>query len=124
MIRLLTTCRHAAIALAATAFLTMTAPGAVQAAEFSDGQLKSFAMAWTSINALAEEWKPQVEAAAAESEDKAADMLKQFEVEANRLIESTDGIGTAEYESIIKAAQSDPALKERIFAMLQEVQPK
>ena len=124
MIRLFSTSRHIALALATSALLTMTAPGTVQAEDFSDGQLMSFATAWTSINALAEEWKPQVEAAAAESEDKAADMLKQFEVEANQVIESTEGIGTAEYESIMEAAQSDPALKERIYALLQEVQPQ
>lgn len=123
MIRFLTTSRRIAFALATTAVLAMTAPGAVQAADFSDGQLKSFATAWTNINELAEQWKPQVEAAAAESEDKAADMLKQFEVEANQVIESTEGIGTAEYESIMQAAQSDPALKERIYALLQETQP-
>jgi vacuolar-type H+-ATPase subunit H len=112
--------RHAAIAFATTAMLSLAAPGVSHAEEFSDGQLKSFAMAWTGINQLAEEWKPQVEAA--ESKDRAAELLEQFEAEANDVIEETDGIGTAEYQSIMKAAQADPALKERIFAMLQEVQ--
>ena len=122
MIRIFTMSRHAAIAMAAAAMLAFAAPGAAHAAEFSDGQLKSFAVAWTSINQLAEQWKPQVEAA--ESQDQAADMLKQFEVEANQVIERTEGIGATDYEDIMRAAQSDEALKERIFAMLQELQPK
>lgn len=121
MTRFITMSRHVAIAFATIAMLALSAPGTGQAADFSDGQLKSFATAWNGINQLAEQWKPQVEAAT--SEDQAAEMLQQFEAEANQVIEKTDGIGTAEYETIMKAAQSDPALKERIFAMLQEVQP-
>jgi cell division protein FtsX len=113
---------HAAIALAAVLTLALSAPASAQSGEFSDGQLKSFAMAWTSINQLAEQWKPQVEAAA--SQDQAAEMLQQFEAEANQVIERTDGIGTAEYESIMQAAQTDEDLKQRIYAMLQEMQPQ
>ena len=122
MTRFLTMSRHAAIAAAMTAMLTLAAPGVGNAAEFSDGQLKSFAMVWTEINQLAEQWKPQVEAAT--SEDQAEQMIQQFEAEANQVIEQTDAISSTEYESIMQAAQSDPALKERIYAMLQEMQPK
>jgi hypothetical protein len=109
------------ITVAAAALLAFAVPGTSHAADFSDGQLKSFADAWVSINQLAERWKPQVEAAT--SQDQAAEMLKQFEAEANQVIEQTQGIGTAEYESIMQAAQSDPALKERIFAMVEAAQP-
>lgn len=110
--------RHVALAIA---LFALTIPGPSQAADFSDGQLKSFAVAWTGINQLAEQWKPQVEAAP--SQDQAEAMLKQFEAEANQVIEQTEGIGAAEYESIIVAAQSDPKLQERIFAVLQGMQP-
>ena len=109
------------VAIVAAVFFTLAAPGSSQASDFSDVQLKSFAAAWMSINQLAEQWKPQVEAAT--SQDQAAEMLKQFEAEASQVIERTEGIGAAEYESIMQAAQSDPALKERIFAMLQTAQP-
>lgn len=122
MTRFFTMCRHAAIIIVTTALFATAVPGVSHAAEFSDGQLQSFAVAWTNINQLAEQWKPQVEAA--ESEDQAAEMLKQFEVEANQVIEQTQGIGATDYENIMKAAQSDPALKERIFAMLQDMQPE
>ncbi|MGI9418236.1 MAG: DUF4168 domain-containing protein, partial [Geminicoccaceae bacterium] len=74
------------------------------------------------INQLAEQWKPQMEATP--SQDERAKMLEQFEVAANQVIEQTDGIGAADYENIMRAAQSDPALKERIYSMLQEAQPK
>ncbi|MGI9509184.1 MAG: DUF4168 domain-containing protein [Geminicoccaceae bacterium] len=122
MIRFMSMTRHVALAAATVAMLTMAMPGTSHAADFSDGQLKSFAMAWTGINQLAEQWRPQVEAAT--SEDQAAEMLQQFEAEANQVIEQTDGIGATDYENIMKAAQADPALKERIFAMLQEAQPQ
>ena len=114
--------RHVAIAIATTTLLILASPGTGVAAEFSDGQLKSFATAWTSINQLAEQWKPQMEATS--SEDERAEMLQKFEVAASQVIEQTEGIGAGDYESIMQAAQSDPALKERIYAMLQEVQPK
>lgn len=122
MTRFFTMSRHVAIAMATTALLTLAVPGAGHAAEYSDGQLKSFTTAWTSINQLAEQWKPQMEATP--SEDERTKMLEQFEVAANQVIEQTDGIGATDYQDIMKAAQSDPALKERIYAMLQETQPK
>ena len=112
--------RHVAIAVATTALLTLAAPGVGQAAEFSDGQLKSFATAWTSINQLAEQWKPQMEATP--SEEERAKMFDQFGAAAEQVIEQTEGIGAADYENIMQAAQSDPALQERITAMLQEAQ--
>ncbi len=122
MTRFFAVSRQVAIAMATTVLLTLSVPGAGHAAEFSDGQLKSFATAWTTINQLAEQWKPQIEATP--SEDERAAMFKQFGVAANQIIEQTEGIGTDEYENIMQAAQSDPALKERIYAMMQEVQPK
>jgi hypothetical protein len=113
--------RQAALACAALAFLALAAPTPGGAADYTDGQLKSFAMAWTSINQLAERYKPQVEAAASEAQ--AVEMLEQFEAEVDQVIENTDGIGVQDYNNIIQAAQSDPALKERILAMLEEMQP-
>lgn len=121
MIHFLSMSRHHCIAISTAALLLLAAPTFGQAEEFSDSQLKSFAMAWTNINELAEQWKPQV--AAAETQDKAAEMLKQFEVQANLVIEQTEGIGTDDYENILEAILSDPVLKERIFVVLQDAQP-
>lgn len=122
MARFVTMFQKVGLAIAASLLLAFSVPSSSQAAEFSDGQLKSFAMAWTSITQLAEQWKPQVEAAA--SQDEANRMLEQLAAEVNQVIEQTQGIGAAEYESIMQAAQSDPELMDRIFAMLQSVQPK
>ncbi len=110
------------LAIVAALLLTVTTPGSGHASDFSDGQLKSFAMAWTNITQLAEQWRPQVEAAA--SQDEANKMLEQLAAEVDQVIEQTQGIGAAEYESIMQAAQSDPELMDRIFAMLQSVQPE
>ena len=111
-----------AVALSLTALVMILPLPNANAADYSDEQLKSFVTAWDGINQLAEQWKPQVEAAA--SAEQASDMLQQFEVEANQVIEDVQGIETAEYEGIIKAAQADPALKERILTMLQDIQKK
>ena len=110
------------LAIVAALLLAVTTPGSGHAADFSDGQLKSFAMAWTNITQLAEQWRPQVEAAA--SQDEANKMLEQLAAEVDQVIEQTQGIGAAEYESIMQAAQSDPELMDRICAMLQSVQPQ
>lgn len=110
--------RQAFLTLSLTAFIGLAITGPALAEEFSDVKLKSFATALNGINQLAERWKPQVEAAPSESR---AELLQQFEAEASRVIENTEGIEGAEYQEIVEAAQSDPALTERIVAMVQEV---
>jgi hypothetical protein len=122
MIRFVSLFSRAALVLGAALMLSLNVPASAQSTEFSDDQLKSFAEAWTSINQLAEQWKPQVEAAT--SQEEAAQMLQQFEAAASQVIERTEGIGSIEYENIMTAAQSDPELKGRIYAMLQELQPQ
>jgi len=120
MIRFFQARRQALLAFSLTAFIGLAMTGTALAEEFSDGKLKSFATALNSINQLAERWKPQVEAAT--SEDQANALINEFEVEVSQVIENTDGIVVAEYEEIVQAAQSDPALTDRIVAMVQEVQ--
>ncbi len=114
----LTTIRRFAAAVASVAMLTLPWSAIAQTASFSDGQLKSFAMAVAAINQIAEKWQPQV--AAAQTEDQAAKMLEQVDIEMRQAIESTDGIGIDEYQTIMTAAQSDPALKSQIDTFLKQ----
>jgi hypothetical protein len=121
MARMFSIPRKAVLAIATLSLLSLLVPGSGQAAEFSDSQIKSYVTAWTSINQLAEQLKPRVEAATTEGQK--AEMFKQFNIQMIQLIEQTEGIGPDEYANIMEAAQSDPELSERIFAMLQAVQP-
>jgi len=114
----LTTIRRIAAAMGAIAMLALPWSAIAQTANFSDGQLKSFATAVAAINQIAEKWQPQV--AAAQSEDQAAEMLQQVDTEMRQAIEGTDGIGIDEYQTIMAAAQTDPALKSQIDTLLQE----
>lgn len=92
------------------------------AATFSEGQLKSFAMAALAINDIAAEWQPKIQAA--ESEDQAAAMLDQADSEMRQAIENTDGIGLEEYQNIMKAAQTDQELRGQIETLLKDVAPQ
>ncbi len=122
MIRFITPRRPAVIAFLFAAVIGLTTTAPADAEEYSDGKLESFVVAWTNINQLAEQWKPKVEAAPSEGE--AQQMLQQFEAEVNQVVETTEGIEAEEFESIMRAFQSDPALKERIVAMLENAQPQ
>lgn len=121
MIRYLNLIRSRSTALWIVAILALAMPAKTDAAEYSDGQLKSFVMAVLAINEIAEKWQPQVQAA--ESEDQAAEMLQQVDTEMRQAIEGTDGIGIDDYQSIMTDAQEDPELKSQIDGMLQEMAP-
>lgn len=104
------------VVAAATAMMLSTS---VSAEEYTENQLKSYAMAWVSINELAEKWKPQIEAA--ESKDQANEMFQQFDAEVGQAIESTDGINVDEFQSIMAASKEDPTLNSQIEGMMQEM---
>ncbi|MGI9492986.1 MAG: DUF4168 domain-containing protein [Geminicoccaceae bacterium] len=89
-----------------------------QTSSFTDSQLRSFATAVAAINQIAERWQPQIQAAQTESQ--AAQMLEQVDVEMRQAIETTEGIGVDEYQTIMAAAQTDPTLKSHIEAFLKE----
>jgi hypothetical protein len=109
--------RAATLVVAAATVMMLSTT--VSAEEYTESQLKSYAMAWVSINELAEKWKSQIEAA--ESKDQANQMFQQFDVEVGQAIESTDGINVDEFQSIMAASKEDPALSSQIEGMMQEM---
>lgn len=113
---------HLALTLGLACALLISSSLSVKSQTFSEGQLKSFATAATAINEIALKWQPKVQAA--KSDDQAAEMLQQVDTEMRQAIESTEGIGVDEYQSIMVAAQSDPALKGQIETMLKDIAPK
>lgn len=118
----LKTIKQHATVMCAAAILALPLSAIAQTSTFSDGQLKSFAMAVTAINQIAEKWQPQVQAA--QTEDQAAAMLQQVDTEMRQAIDNTDGIGIDDYQSIMEAAQTDPALKGQIDALLKDAAPQ
>lgn len=110
--------RHAATLVVAA--VTVVALGAnAHADDYTESKLKSYAMAWVSINDLAEKWKPKIEAA--ESKDQANQMFQQFDAEVGQAIESTDGINVDEFQNIMAASKEDPALNTQIEGVMQEM---
>ncbi len=114
----LKTIKHRAGMVCMAALLALPLSTGVQAEDFTESQLKSFVVAVAAINQIAEKWQPQVQAA--QSEDQAAEMLQQVDTEMRQAIESTDGIGIDEYQSIMKAAQTDEALKSQIETLMKD----
>ena len=47
-------------------------------------------------------------------------MLQQVDIEMRQAIENTDGIGMEEYQTIMAAAQTDPALMSQLDTFLKE----
>lgn len=90
--------------------------------EITDAQLESFVDAAIVVNDLIEEWQPRI--MAAETDEQAAQLREQANVELAQAIEATEGMTLQEYQQIGQAAQADPELSERIHdiyeARLQE----
>ena len=112
------TIRRLAAMTGVAAALTLPWSAIAQTSSFTDHQLRSFATAVAAINQIAEKWQPQIQAAQTDSQ--AAQMLQQVDIEMRQAIESTDGIGMEEYQTIMAAAQTDPALMSQLDTLLKE----
>ena len=103
---------------AAPAFAQATPP---PAAAVSDAKLHAFIVAAVKVGDLIDKWSPKIEAAATTEEKK----LKQQAN--NELVSAIQGSGDMtlpEYRQISPAAETDPALQERIIKLLQEGGPQ
>ena len=85
---------------------------------FTDDQLTSFAEAAMKVVALRETYVGQIEATQDETERQA--LAQQAQQEMVTAIEDTDGITVESCNEIGEAAQNNPALNQRIVALLQE----
>jgi outer membrane murein-binding lipoprotein Lpp len=89
--------------------------------EYSDTKLQSFADAVLAVNAVVEQWRPQIQAAPSETD--AEQMAQQANDEMRAAVAGTEGITVEEYQEIAQAAQTDPQLMARIDQVFQETPP-
>lgn len=118
--RLMVGCRPMLSCLVAALFLTLAARTAV-AEEYSQAKLQSFANAVLAVNAIVEQWRPQIQAASSESDRQR--MAEQANQEMRAAVEGTEGMTVEEYQAIAQAAQADPQLMARLDQMFKEMAP-
>lgn len=94
----------------------------MEQAQITDDKLESFLDAAIEVQTLTESYTPRVQAAESEDEQKA--LVEEANVQIRGAVEEVDGISIDEYIAIGEAAQSDPALAQRITAMAQERMPQ
>lgn len=83
----------------------------------SDAKLQSFVAAALKVGDLIDKWTPKIEAAATEEEKTKLKQTANAELVA--AIQSNGDMTLPEYRQISQAAETDPALQERIIKMLQ-----
>jgi hypothetical protein len=104
----------------AALFLTGAQP-LLAGEEYSDIKLQSFADAVLAVNAVVEQWRPQIQAAPNETD--AEQMAQQANEDMRAAVAGTEGITVEEYQEIAQAAQTDPQLMARIDQVFQEMPP-
>jgi hypothetical protein len=114
-------CRPMLRCLVATLFLSFAGPAAIAADEYSQAKLQSFASAVLAVNAIVEEWRPQIQAASSEADKQR--MAEQANQEMRAAVEGTDGMTVEEYQAIAQAAQADPQLMARLDQVFKEMAP-
>ncbi|TCU27889.1 uncharacterized protein DUF4168 [Rhizobium azibense] len=91
------------------------------AATVSDQKIEAFAVAYLQVDQLRQEYSAKIGA----TKDTAA--KQQLQTEASKqmvqAVEASPGISLDEYNSILTAAQNDPALVKRVQEKLQESAP-
>jgi prophage tail gpP-like protein len=113
-IRQFVTCVLAALFLAG-------AQPSLAAEEYSDAKLQSFVDAVLAVNAVVEQWRPQIQTAPNEADAQA--MAQKANDEMRAAVAGTEGITVEEYQAIAQAAQADPQLMARIDQAIQKKGP-
>jgi Domain of unknown function (DUF4168) len=103
------------------ALLLAGAQPLLAAEEYSDAKLQSFVDAVLAVNAVVEEWRPQIQTAPNEAD--AQKMAQQANEEMRAAVAGTDGITVEEYQAIAQAAQADPQLMARIDQAIKKKDP-
>lgn len=89
--------------------------------QYSDAKLQSFADAVLAVNAVVEQWRPQIQGAP--NETGAEQMAQEANEEMRAAVAGTEGITVDEYQQIAQAAQTDAQLMARIDQVLQGMAP-
>lgn len=97
------------------------APGMdAQALEFSEAQLDAFASAYVQVNEIGMSYEAGLEGS--ETEEELMTLQAEAQQEMMSVVEGTEGLTVDEYNTILVAAQNDPALgtqiQERVDALM------
>jgi len=103
------------------ALLLTTGRATIAAEDYSEAKLQSFASAVVAVNAVVEQWRPQIQAAPSEAEKQ--QMAEQANQEMRAAVDGTEGITVDEYQAIAQAAQGDAALMARIDQVFKDMAP-
>ena len=114
-------CRSLLSCLVAALLVTFAAQKAAADEEYSEAKLQSFASAVLAVNAIVEQWRPQIQAAASEADKQ--QMAEQANQEMRAAVEGTEGMTVEEYQAIAQAAQADPQLMARLDQVFQGMAP-
>jgi hypothetical protein len=113
--------QHLIRGLLAAVLMTVAGQASMAAEEYSDAKLQSFADAVLAVNAIVEQWRPQIQAAPSEAD--AQQMAAKANEEMRAAVAGTAGITVEEYQAIAQAAQADPQLMARLDKMFKERAP-
>lgn len=106
-----------AAAVAQPAEYQMQQPGAAaETPQFTDAQIEAYANAVTRVSEITSEWLPRMDAA---ENDQARMEIQQEMQEPLVAAVEAEGLSAQEYNEITFAAQNDPALAQRISALLE-----
>lgn len=86
----------------------------------SDAKLEAFVAAALKVGGLIDEWTPKIEAAA--TADEKTKLKQTANAELVAAIQSNGDLTLPEYRQISEAAETDPALQQRIMALLERSQ--
>ncbi|RII37989.1 DUF4168 domain-containing protein [Pseudooceanicola sediminis] len=99
-----------------------TAPPVAQSeqaqASFSDEQIESFVDAAVEVSEVRDSYLPQIQAAKDDAE--AAELTQKAQQEMATAVSTTEGMDVDTYNKISQTAQQDPALNDRLVAMIQD----
>ncbi|WP_099868204.1 DUF4168 domain-containing protein [Pararhizobium haloflavum] len=88
------------------------------AQDFSDEQLRSFAVAFLEVDQINKQYTPRLQEAGTPEEQQA--IQEEASQEMVSAVESSEGISVQEYTSIMQAAQADPALAQTLTEYIGE----
>lgn len=106
-------------AQAQTAPAPAQSPAQVPTAEnFSEDQLRSFAVATLQIQNVGQEYQPRMEAA--ETTEEQQTLAQEANAQMVQIVEQVEGITVPEYNAIAEAARADPEIMQQINTLIGE----
>ncbi|WP_274424106.1 DUF4168 domain-containing protein [Chelativorans sp. YIM 93263] len=99
---------------------TEQAPAAAETTDISEEKLESFVVAFQQVEAVKEDFTQQIESAASDEEQQG--LRNEAGQAMLQAVEDTDGISVDEYNQVLRSAQNDPELAERLTQAIGQAQ--